>query len=259
MPDYNHDQRYELRMLELRRLGQLQPQSMVMERLECSRVSDVDKAHLRLFLEHFPDLEYIVSSASELRRYMTEREVDLPRWLIDIKAVFNGFGAFRVSKFNVSGFTVKRRASARTDRAAQTPYEGLGHAFYDGEEELFLKTRLYEYCAIARAHRSAELLTFNARDVEDRAIYKIDMHDVWHEWRMGGPERIEALPVKVFESYAELLANISRITFKDEVIEARGLPPVRPAALQPDRQPGSQQHGQADRQAGPDAPQRRLP
>jgi hypothetical protein len=214
--------REELRMLELRQLGQLQPQSQVLERLERSRLGEADRVHLRLFLARFPDLEYIVSSPDELRRQVTQRDVELPRWLIDIKAVFNGFGAFRISTFNVLGFTSRQsRRLSRLDRVAGTAYEGLGHAYYDGEEEEYLKTRLYDYCALARAQRGAELLAFNARDFDDRAIYRIDMHDVWHEWRMGGPERIEALPVRVFESYAELLASISRISFRDEVIQAR--------------------------------------
>ncbi|WP_293909296.1 hypothetical protein [Deinococcus sp.] len=212
----------DYRLLELRLAGQIQPQQLIAERVERSRLSDEDKTDLHRFLIHFPDLDYIVTSAHDLRRAMTGREVELPRWLIDLKAIFNGFGAFRRSRFMLHGYSTARgRSMHRYQRTPQVVYEGLGQAFYIADEEELLSTPRYRYCAIAREHHGPSLLVINLRNPDDHSIYELNMRNLLHDWRLGGAGFVETLPVRVFDSYAELLANISRIIFEDEVIEAR--------------------------------------
>jgi hypothetical protein len=209
--------------VELRLAGQIQPQQVIAERALRSRLSEPDKTDLHRFLLHFPDLDYIVTSPHDLRRAMTGREVELPRWLIDLKAIFNGFGAFRRSRFMLRGFSTARgRSMHRYERTPQVVYEGLGQVLYAADEEEVLSTRRYRYGAIAREHHGPSLLVINLRNPEDHSIYEINMRHLRHDWRLGGAEFVETLPVRVFDSYAELLANISRIIFEEEVIESRG-------------------------------------
>ena len=210
------------RLALLRLAGQLQPQHIVAGRVERSRLSELDKTDLYRFLAHFPDLEYIVTSAHDLRRAMTGREVELPRWLIDLKAVFNGFGAYRRSRFMLEGFSTDRgRSMTRYQYAPQIVYEGLGQVFYNEGEEEVLSTPRYRYGAVAREHHGPSLLVINLHNPDDQSIYEINMRQLRHDWRLGGAEFVETLPVRVFDSYAELLASIARIMFGEEVTEAR--------------------------------------
>ena len=203
------------RLVELRLAGQIQPQQVIAGRVERSRLSDRGKTDLHRFLAHFPDLDYIVTSAHDLRRAMTGREVELPRWLIDLKAIFNGFGAFRRSRFMLQGFgTTRGRTMHRYQRTPQVVYEGLGQVLYNADEEEVLSTPRYRYGVVAREHHGPSLLVVNLRNPDDHGIYEINMRHLRHDWRLGGAQFVETLPVRVFDSYAELLANIARIIFE---------------------------------------------
>jgi hypothetical protein len=216
MSDEHEEQREEMR-----KIGRLQPFDNVVKRIEFSSLPKQDKENLLKFITHFRQMEFNVGDIDLVERLYKEKKFNPPYWLKEIVEIFTGLGIFTFKSYNLKEFTSSTaKGSPRWDRVPTIEYDALGRAGYATEMQ-YLKTNLYDLFPVLQDSNGGGKLAINGKDHTDRSIYEFDIRDIWDAYSEGGPRKVLEVPVRVFDSYTEMLANISRVMIDGVVYEAQ--------------------------------------
>jgi hypothetical protein len=212
---------YEEQREEMRKIGRLQTHLSVIDRIKKSDLIDLDKVNLTIFVKNFSQMEFNIGSRDMIEQLYATKKFTPPYWMSDLVIIVAGIGIFQYVLYSFKGFSSQRAdASPRHDRVSSIYYSGQGTYGYATEKE-YLKTDLYDLFPILRDNDGGSCLAINGKDHTDRSIYEFDIRDIWDAYSEGGPRKVLEVPVRVFDSYTEMLANISRVMIDGVVYEAQ--------------------------------------
>ena len=187
-----------------------------LKRVQDSDLSSTEKRHYTTFIQNFKDLEFFANTEFGLHEIELDHNIDFPSTLRNYRMLLANVLYGKSAQFKFGKFT---QQSPRSDKLNQLWYSiGLVGIPSEGRERDILTKSNPEYSFIpistVTGHPGADSYFLSVNQIEnDEKIYEFNILDLYDDFNSGEPIDQSAYPI--FDSYPEMLANISEVRYKN--------------------------------------------